>query len=484
MRTVTIDKRDNVGIVLERDGAIAYGHKIALKDILKGEAIIKYGVPIGEATSDICKGEWVHTHNMGTLLDNIRKLEYRPMEGFPSEFFDMDVSLPVFSGYRRSNGQVGIRNDLWIVPTVGCVNKTAERIRRVAVDLAEERGKVFDNILCLIHPFGCSRSEDYTERMNALLKSTCCHPNAAGVLLVGLGCEHNTPEKVLEGIRDRTRIRAMVCQEVEDEEAKAKELIGELMNEARECVREDIPVSELILGVKCGGSDGLSGVTANPLTGRVMDRLLSFGGSGIMAEIPEMFGAEHVVLDRCESEELFNEAVAVINDMKRYYIDRGIPISSNPSPGNKSGGITTLEEKSMGCVQKGGAGPIRGVTRYGQRISVKGLNIIESPGNDLVSTTAIAAAGAHLILFTTGRGTPMGGIIPTIKLSSNTDLYERKKNSWIDFDAGRCLHPGQDKICEKELWNLILDVASGRIKTHSEIRGNQEFTAFQTGVTY
>ncbi|MDO4869000.1 MAG: altronate dehydratase family protein [Bacillota bacterium] len=483
MQIRIIHKADNVGIVLDHAGEIPFGHKAALREIRSGEPIIKYGVSIGAAVCDIHQGDWVHTHNMRTSLGEIKNLEYHPMESAPSEFFDaQDRKLPVFSGYRREDGQTGIRNDLWIIPTVGCVNSFAQRIKALAEKKMADQPGVFDNVLCLTHSFGCSRLEEDTERLTVLLRSLCRHPNAAGVLLIGLGCEHTTVASVLEGLGDAPRVRGMVCQQVEDEEAKAMELIDALMRQAANDIREDIPVSELILGVKCGGSDSLSGVTANPLAGRVMDRVITFGGSGIMGEIPEMFGAEHVVLDRCASQGVFDEASAMIDSAKAYYLDRGAPISENPSPGNKEGGITTLEEKSMGCVQKGGTTPLRGAVRYGYRIQTRGLNMVESPGNDLVSTTAIAAAGAHLILFTTGRGTPMGGIVPTIKISSNADLSERKRGAWIDFDAGRCLAEGQDQACEQELWELIIDVASGKKKTRSETKGCQEFAVLQTGV--
>ena len=393
---------------------------------------------------------------------------------------DLDDST-FFYGYRRSDGQVGIRNELWIIPTVGCVCKLAEHIAERIREKVHENSAI-DGVLCLSHPYGCSRLEEDIKRTERVLKSLCQHPNAGGVLLLGLGCEHNQVEQILDEIEDRSRIRGLVCQECVDEEQEAMRLIEELIEQATTFKREAVSVSELNIGVKCGGSDGLSGITANPLVGRVVDNLISHGGSAIMAEIPEMFGAEHVLLRRCASEEVFDQANLMIESMKQYYRNQGVPISENPSPGNKDGGITTLEEKSLGCVQKGGSSPITGVTGYGERISTCGLNIVETPGNDLVSATAIAAAGAQIMLFTTGRGTPMGSIVPTIKISSNTELYEKKKGTWIDFDAGRCLDDIDLGTYDRELWEMILDVASGKQKTCSEKHARQEFAVFQTGV--
>lgn len=483
MDIIVINKKDNVGVVLEHGLPVPYGHKIALKDIAAGELVIKYGAPIGEATADITEGEWVHTHNLRTLLDRQEKTGIADSKTDMPNQVRADVSPDVFYGYRRPNGRVGVRNELWIVPTVGCVRRFSEHIAYLAREKLSVKYTGIDGVICLSHPYGCSRLGKDNVRLRDLVRSLCMHPNAAGVLLIGLGCEHNTVEGILDGIKDRSRIRWMTSQHCDDETAEAMRLIDELAEHASGAVREKVPVSELVVGVKCGGSDGLSGISANPLTGRMIDRLTSRGGTGIMSEVPEMFGAEHILMGRCSNKAIARQTAAVIESMKQYYRDHGELISENPSPGNKDGGITTLEEKSIGCVQKGGSSQVKGVVVYGHMVETNGLNIVESPGNDLVSSTAIAVAGAQIILFTTGRGTPMGSIVPTIKISSNNELYEKKKGNWIDFNAGKCLAAKDIDRYDQELWEMIIDVASGNRITCSEKYGSQEFEVFQTGVT-
>ena len=452
-----IHRLDNVEIHLED------GHKYALRDIKAGENIIKYGYPIGHATCDIAKGEHVHTHNVKTNLGDIENYVYAPNFSpvVPEE-------TAVFQGFVRENGEVGIRNEVWIVNTVGCVNKVAQR-------LAEETGARY-----FPHPFGCSQLGDDQKTTQFILKGMVNHPNAAGVLVLGLGCENNNIaefQKVL-GEWDDRRVKFLNTQDCEDEIAEGKRLIGELFAYAETFRREPVPVSKLKIGLKCGGSDGYSGITANPLVGRLSDKVIAQGGSCVLTEVPEMFGAEHILMERCESKEIFDKTVDLINNFKEYYKRHDQVIYENPSPGNKKGGITTLEEKSLGCVQKGGSAPVRDVLDYGQRLTKNGLSLLNGPGNDIVAITNLMAAGVHMILFTTGRGTPVGGAVPTVKISTNTGLSERKSN-WIDFDAGSIL---EGKDLTEELFAYVLEVANGR-ETRNEVQDYREISIFKDGVT-
>ena len=454
-----INEKDNVEINLED------GHKYALLDIPAGENIIKYGNPIGHATEDIKKGEHVHSHNMKTNLSG--NLEYR----YEPEFEPVKVQATdkTFMGYRRENGEVGIRNEIFIVNTVGCVNKISKRLSELTGARSFE------------HPFGCSQLGDDMLVTQLILKGLVNHPNAGGVLVLGLGCENNNIgvfKEVLGEVSEK-RVKFLNVQDVEDELEEGVRLINELKAYANTFKREPIPVSELKLGLKCGGSDGLSGITANPLVGRLSDRLISYGGSCVLTEVPEMFGAEHLLMKRCLTEELFQKNVKLINDFKDYFKRHNQVIYENPSPGNKKGGITTLEEKSLGCVQKGGESPVVDVLTYGDRLSKNGLSLLNGPGNDIVAITNLTAAGVHMILFTTGRGTPVGGPVPTVKVSTNRNLFERKKN-WIDFDASRILEEDPNKVTD-EFLDYILAVASGE-ETANERNGYREISIFKDGV--
>ncbi len=453
-----IHKSDNVLVNVEN------GHKYALRDIRQGENIIKYGQPIGHATCDISQGEHVHAHNLKTNLTG--KLTYT-YDKAPCHVTKAETTR-TFWGYRRPDGQVGIRNDIWIVNTVGCVNKIAQR-------LAEETGAK-----CFPHPFGCSQLGDDQTVTQCILRGMVNHPNAGGVLVLGLGCENNNIDvfKAFLGSWDENRVKFLNCQDAEDEIAEGVRLIGELRAYADTFVREPIPVSQLKVGLKCGGSDGLSGITANPLVGRFCDRLVSLGGSCALTEVPEMFGAEHLLMNRCETEEVFEKTVAMINDFKDYYTRHGQVIYENPSPGNKAGGITTLEEKSLGCIQKGGDSPVVDVLTYGDKLEKNGLSLLNGPGNDIVACTNLMAAGVHLILFTTGRGTPLGSPVPTVKIATNRALAEKKKN-WIDFDASPTLD-GLD--LSDMLLDYVLTAAEGE-RTKNEIHGYEEISIFKDGVT-
>ena len=453
-----INKLDNVRVDLES------GHKYALRDIRCGENVIKYGNPIGRATADIKCGEWVHTHNTSTNLSGA--LEYEFSGDFKSELAPHGERT--FLGYKRDDGSVGVRNEVWIINTVGCVNKIAKR-------LAELTGAYHFE-----HPYGCSQLGDDHRATQRILAALVNHPNAAGVLVLGLGCENNNIEEFKRalGSYNEKRVRFLNVQDVDDEIEEGLRLINELKAYRDSFVRSEIPISELTVGLKCGGSDGLSGITANPLVGRFSDRLIAHGGSCILTEVPEMFGAEHLLMERSASSEVFDKNVRMINGFKDYFTSHGQTVYENPSPGNKAGGITTLEEKSLGCVQKGGTAEVVDVLGYGECVKEKGLSLLDGPGNDIVAITNLAAAGAQIILFTTGRGTPLGGPVPTVKIATNKDMAARKRN-WIDFDASPVLD-GRD--LDEELFEYVISVAEGT-ETKNEINGYREIAIFKNGIT-
>ena len=462
------------GLMLTVRDPIEAGHKVALRDIAAGETVRKFGWPIGRATVAIPAGTHVHTHNLETLLRGVEGYHYEKHADAPLPATDTQ-----FLGYRRSDGRVGTRNEIWILPTVGCVARTAERIASIA---NERHSKCVDGIFAFQHPFGCSQLGDDLAGTRSLLASLACNPNAAGVLIIGLGCESNQLDALLEEIplQLRGKLRTLKAQAEEDETEAGLDLVDELVSNASETRREPVPLGELVIGVKCGGSDGFSGLTANPLVGTLADVVVGSGGSAILSEIPEIFGAERMLMSRAADSSVFEALVAVVNDFKSYFLEHGQPVSDNPSPGNLAGGITTLEEKSLGAVQKAGHAPVVDVLRYGERVRKKGLSLLEAPGNDAVSSTALAAAGATMILFTTGRGTPLGFPVPTVKIASNSALAQRKKN-WIDFDAGKVLDQGMD-ASSVELLSLITKVASGET-TAAERNGEREIAIWKRGVT-
>lgn len=453
---MVINKKDNVKVNLSD------GHKYALKDILKGENIIKYGEAIGHATENIKAGELVHSHNLKTNLSGKIEYTYTP---FTAD--SKTQTTKTFKGYIRENNEVGIRNDIWIVNTVGCVNKISEK-------LAKETGA-----FSFPHPFGCSQLGDDHKTTQLILKGLVNHPNAGGVLVLGLGCENNNIaefKKVLGSINEN-RVKFLNCQDFEDEIAEGIKLINQLKEYASTFKREDIPVSKLKVGLKCGGSDALSGITANPLVGRFSDKLISFGGSCVLTEVPEMFGAEHLLMKRCKNEEIFNKTVSLVNNFKDYFTSHNQVVYENPSPGNKKGGITTLEEKSLGCIQKGGQGEIVDVLDYGETLKENGLSLLNGPGNDIVAITNLTACGVHLILFTTGRGTPLGAPVPTVKISTNENLAS-KKSGWIDFDASPLLN---NTDLDEAFFDFVIDTASGK-ETKNEINGYCEISIFKDSI--
>ncbi len=454
---------------------IPQGHKMALASLEPGQQVVKYGFSIGHATAPITPGQWVHTHNMKTNLSGEEEYAYHPNIRFP------EPRTPgTFRGYRRGDGSVGIRNEIWILPTVGCVNDVAKALVKENQDLVI--GSV-EGLHTFTHPFGCSQTGADHAQTRKLLAALAKHPNAGGVLVLSLGCENLTQEQFKEelGDFDPDRVKFLVCQQVEDEMESARDLLEELAAYASQFEREPIPASELIIGMKCGGSDGLSGITANPVVGRFSDMLVAQGGSTVLTEVPEMFGAEGFLMDRCVSEEVFQKAADMLNGFKNYFLRHGEVVYENPSPGNKAGGITTLEDKSCGCVQKGGSAPIVDVIGYGDRVTEKGLNMLYGPGNDLVSSTALTAAGAHMVLFTTGRGTPFGAPAPTMKIATNTPLAT-KKSGWIDFNAG-VVADGTKTLEEAaaDLMALVLETASGK-QTRTEQKGFREISIFKDGV--
>ncbi len=502
-----IHPADNVGVAAEtlEPGAVVVvdglsvaaratippGHKLALRDIPAGSQVVKYGCPIGRATQDIAAGAWVHTHNLATRLEGFQQYTYNP------KFDPLSASElgppPTFLGYRRPDGRVGTRNEIWIVNTVGCVNQAAQTLARQASE--RFTGGSIEGVYAFPHPYGCSQLGDDLKNTQKVLAGLIRHPNAGGVLVLGLGCENNALRSQLEqaGPIDERRVKFFNAQDVGDEIEAGMEKLEELAAYAGRFQREPCPVSDLVVGMKCGGSDGFSGITANPLVGSVGDLITAWGGTILLTEVPEMFGAEQLLMDRCVEKQVFEKLVTVINNFKDYFMSHNQPIYENPSPGNVEGGITTLEEKSLGCVQKGGRAVITQVLGYGQPVTTRGLALVSAPGNDAVSVTAEVVAGATLLLFTTGRGTPLGTAVPTLKISSNTALAE-KKPKWIDFDAGMLAavaakgvgpngRPADRQDLARRLLDLVLEVAGGKKLARNELNGMREIAIFKTGVT-
>jgi altronate hydrolase len=457
---------------------IPAGHKVALVAISVNDPVIKYGFPIGVASCAIAAGSWVHSHNLRTGLAGLDEYVYAPTPRAETA----TVPMPTFEGYRRVGGRVGTRNEVWILNTVGCVNFVAEGIAKSA---AARGAEAIDGVHAFGHPFGCSQLGDDLAHTQAVLAGLLRNPNAGGVLVLGLGCENNQMDALLAraGDVDRTRIRFFNSQDVLDERESGVTAVGELIGRMAHDRRETVPASELVLGHKCGGSDGFSGISANAVLGRVADRLTALGGGVLLTEVPEMFGAEQLLMNRASTAQVFRQVVDMINDFKSYFLRHGQNIYENPSPGNKAGGLTTLEEKSLGAIQKAGRAPVSRVLRYGEQAAPGGLSLLEAPGNDGVSATAMVASGATMLLFTTGRGTPLGFPVPTVKISSNTELA-LKKPHWIDFNAGAFLDGTHtlDRLAD-ELFALVLDIASGRRRTNNEQQGYREIAIWKDGVT-
>ena len=470
------------GTLVEVDGLsvtaledIPQGHKMAVKPIRNGENVIKYGFPIGHAKEAKKAGSWMNENNIKTNLAGLLSYEYHPQE--------VVLNIPdehrTFMGYRRKDGQVGIRNEVWIIPTVGCVNGI---VSRLAEQLRRETGA--DNIFAFPHNYGCSQLGDDHENTKKILRDMVHHPNAGAVLVVGLGCENNQPDVFEQfcGDFDHERVRFVVSQKIAGDEVEyCMPILRELYALTQQDQRTECPLSELRVGLKCGGSDGFSGITANPLLGMFSDYLVAQGGTTILTEVPEMFGAETILMDRCANRQLFDETVSLINNFKDYFLSHGEPVGENPSPGNKAGGISTLEDKALGCTQKCGKSLVRGVLPYGERLQVKGLNLLSAPGNDLVAATALASAGCHIVLFTTGRGTPFGTYVPTMKVSTNSNLY-RNKPQWIDFNAGVIAEGEPMEEVAKRFTDYVISVANGTL-TNNERNGYHEIAIFKTGVT-
>ncbi len=481
MKQLKINLNDNVAVILDENSEIKRGHKIALEDIKAGETVIKYGNPIGTAKTEIKKGEWVHVHNLKTALEGEISYTYEPK--MPSE----NKKPPVlFSGYKRENGKIGVRNEIWIIPTVGCVNNIAQRLATIGKKLLVAKSTVnIDEVVAFPHPYGCSQLGDDQENTRKILANLVNHPNAGGVLLLGLGCENSGVDEIKRYMGDINpdRVKMLVAQDSEDEVEDGKRLIEQLISYCEGFKREDITADKLVVGLKCGGSDGFSGITANPVVGVFSDMLISMGGTTILTEVPEMFGAEQLLMNRAENEAVFEKTVKLINNFKTYFESAGMPIYENPSPGNKDGGISTLEDKSLGCTQKSGTAIVRDVLEYGDTVKINGLNLLSAPGNDLVAATALAAAGAHIVLFTTGRGTPFASPVPTLKISSNSPLAEKKSN-WIDFNTGEAVRDESVDIMSlgNQLFELVIETATGK-PVKSEIAGYHDMAIFKTGVT-
>ena len=454
------------------------GHKVLITDAPAGTNIIKYGYPIGHAITDLKAGDWVNENNLKTNLKGTLTYAYEPV----NDELNIAKEERTFEGYVRKNGEVGVRNEIWIVPTVGCVNGIAERL---ADQLRKETGeKDIDAVYAWHHNYGCSQLSGDHENTRKILRDITLHPNAGGVLVLGLGCENNQPDlfEQLLGEYDHERIKFLVTQRVDGDEVEAgMEILRDLYAKASQDKRQTVPVSKLRVGLKCGGSDGFSGITANPLVGEFSDWLVAQGGTSILTEVPEMFGAETILMNRCKTTELFDKTVSMVNDFKEYFLSHGEPVGENPSPGNKAGGISTLEDKALGCTQKCGKAPVSGVLEYGDRLQTNGLNLLSAPGNDLVASTALASAGCQIVLFTTGRGTPFGTFISTMKVSTNSNLYKNKAN-WIDFNAGELVDGTDMKTLLKKFINKIIAVANGE-QTCNEKNGYREISIFKNGVT-
>lgn len=454
------------------------GHKLLIKDASKGTDIIKYGYPIGHTIEDLTEGQWVNENNIKTNLSGSLQYTYSPVD----EKLSIENENLTFKGYMRKNGEVGIRNEIWIVPTVGCVNGIAEKL--VEMLKAETGCEGIDAIHAWHHNYGCSQLSGDHENTRKVLRDIVLHPNAGAVLILSLGCENNQPDEFIKllGDYDKDRIKLLVTQKVEgDELEEGMKILRNLYNVAKQDVRTEVPISHLRVGLKCGGSDGFSGITANPLVGEFSDWLVAQGGTSILTEVPEMFGAETILMNRCENSQLFEQTVTMINDFKEYFLSHGEPVGENPSPGNKAGGISTLEDKALGCTQKCGRAPVSGVLAYGDRLQVNGLNLLSAPGNDLVAATALASSGCQIVLFTTGRGTPFGTFVPTMKVSTNSLLFQNKPN-WIDFNAGELLEGVEMKALLRKFIELIIKVASGDL-VRNEINGYREISIFKNGVT-
>ena len=454
------------------------GHKVLINDAAQGDNIIKYGYPIGHAKEDLKEGQWVNENNLKTNLSGTLSYEYHPV----NEKLNIPADNRTFNGYRRKNGEVGIRNEVWIVPTVGCVNGIAERLASLLEKETQLEG--IDAVHAWHHNYGCSQLSGDHENTRKVLRDIVLHPNAGAVLVLSLGCENNQPDDFMAmlGDYDHDRIKLLVTQKVEGDEVEAgMEILRGLYNIAKQDKREACPLNELRVGLKCGGSDGFSGITANPLVGEFSDFLVAQGGTSILTEVPEMFGAETILMNRCETPALFEQTVKLINDFKEYFLSHGEPVGENPSPGNKAGGISTLEDKALGCTQKCGRAPVSGVLGYGDRLQVKGLNLLSAPGNDLVASTALAASGCQIVLFTTGRGTPFGTFIPTMKISTNSNLFHNKPN-WIDFNAGQLVEGRPMKEVLNDFIDKIISVANGE-PSQNEKNGYREISIFKNGVT-
>ena len=454
------------------------GHKILVKPTKAGENVIKYGYPIGHLTQDLCVGDWVNENNLKTNLSGTLEYTYSPVD----EKLTIEDEHMTFNGYVRKNGEVGTRNEIWVIPTVGCVNGIAEKLVQLLKAETHEEG--IDAIYAWHHNYGCSQLSDDHENTKKVLRDLTLHPNAGAVLVVGLGCENNQPDVFEEflGDYDHDRIKFMVVQKVEGDELEAgMNILRDLYAKAKADKREPVSVNKLRVGLKCGGSDGFSGITANPLVGEFSDWLVAQGGTSVLTEVPEMFGAETILMNRCQNKDLFEKTVTMVNDFKNYFLSHGEPVGENPSPGNKAGGISTLEDKALGCTQKCGRAPVSGVLKYGERLQNTGLNLLSAPGNDLVASTALASSGCQIVLFTTGRGTPFGTFVPTMKIATNSNLASRKPN-WVDFNAGRLVEGTSMPELLRTFINKIIAVANGE-KARNEINGYREISIFKNGVT-
>ncbi len=463
---------------------IPSGHKVAIRAIPKGDQIRKYAQMIGVASDHIAPGEHVHTHNCDFVATN---QNYE----FGTDMRDVTPATgDTFMGYKRENGAVGTRNYIAIVTSVNC---SATAARRIADAFGPEELAAYpnvDGVVAFVHGTGCGMASDGDgfEALQRVMWGYAKHPNHAGVLMVGLGCEMNQIDWLLEayGLKASETFQVMNIQNVAGLQktidmgiAKVRAMLP-IANEAK---REPCPVSDLKVALQCGGSDAWSGITANPALGYACDLLAAQGGTGVLAETPEIYGAEHLLTRRAVSEDVGKKLIGLVEWWKDYTARNKGSMDNNPSPGNKKGGLTTILEKSLGAAAKGGTSPLTGVYKYAEPVTAKGFTFMDSPGYDPASVTGQIAGGCQVVVFTTGRGSAFGSKpSPTIKVSTNTTMYERMTDD-MDVNAGDMLL-GDVTLEEKgrEIYEMILRVASGEAsKSEAQGLGDYEFVPWQIG---
>jgi altronate hydrolase len=454
---------------------IPAGHKVALAAVAEGENVLRYGQRIGRARVPIEPGRHVHMHN---LAYEELAFDYE----FPSgeiEFPALPAAVPRFLGYAREDGRAGTRNYIAVGAASNCAAHTAELIAR-----SYENDRLppnVDGVVAFPHGEGCAHSiGPDTRQLQRTIAGVLDHPNVASALILGLGCEVNQISHYLGG----PRLKGLTLQESGGTRATvdaARREIDRFIEEAAACQRTEIPASKIVLGLNCGGSDSFSGITANPALGVASDILASYGGSAVLAETTEIFGAEHLLVRRARNRQVAERLLARIADYRTYLNRFGGSFDDNPAPGNKEGGLSNILEKSLGAVAKGGTSPLMEVVDYAERVTTPGLVFMNTPGYDPVSLAGLAAGGANVIAFTTGRGSAIGfATIPVIKIATNSATYRRMRDN-MEVNAGAIVD-GERSIGEvgREIFEMVLRVASGE-RTASERLGHREFVPWRIG---